>query len=149
MKICIGTDHAGMDVKDELKAYLEAKGHQVKDFGAYEKVSCDYTDYALTVAEAVANGEYERGILVCSTGVGMSIAANKVKGIRAALVRDKETAELTRQHNDSNILVISGKFTPVKDAEEIADVWLNTAFSGDERHIRRISKITKYEEKQL
>lgn len=147
MKICIGTDHAGIDVKDELRDYLKAEGHEVKDFGAYEKVSCDYPDYAFLVAEAVANGEYERGILVCSTGIGMSIAANKVKGIRAALVRDKETAELTRQHNDSNILVISGKFTPVKDAEVIADIWLDTAFSGDERHVRRIGKITEYENK--
>ena len=147
MKICIGTDHAGIDVKDELRDYLKAEGHEVKDFGAYEKVSCDYPDYAFLVAEAVANGEYERGILVCSTGIGMSIAANKVKGIRAALVRDKETAELTRQHNDSNILVISGKFTPVKEAEEIADIWLDTAFSGDERHVRRIGKITEYENK--
>jgi len=148
MKLCIGTDHAGVDIKDELVKYLESKGYPVTDYGAYEKVSCDYTDYAEKVAEAVAAGEFDKGILICSTGVGMSIAANKVKGIRAALVRDKKTAELTRQHNDSNILVIAGMFTPLYDAEEICNVWLNTSFSGDERHVRRIGKITVLENKK-
>ena len=147
MKITIATDHAGLEIKDELKARLEKSGVEVIDCGTFDKTSCDYPDYALKACEAVAEGKVDKGILVCMTGIGMSVAANKVKGIRAALVRDKETARLTREHNDSNVLVISGLFTPIDEAEEICNIWLNTAFSEEERHARRISKIKEIEAK--
>lgn len=147
MKISIATDHAGLEIKDELKARLERKGVEVIDYGTYDKTSCDYPDYALKACEAVINGEVEKGILVCMTGIGMSVAANKVKGIRAALVQNTEAARLTREHNDSNVLVISGLFTPIDEAESICNIWLNTEFSNEERHARRIKKIAEIEAK--
>ncbi len=147
MKVSIATDHAGLEIKNELKERLTQKGIEVIDFGAHTKDSCDYPDYALPACEAVAEGKVDKGILVCMTGIGMSVAANKVKGVRAALVRDKETARLTREHNDSNVLVISGLFTPIDEAEEICSIWLNTDFSGEERHARRIAKIAEIEKK--
>lgn len=147
MKISIATDHAGLEIKNELKARLTNAGYEVVDYGTHDKTSCDYPDYALLACEAVANGEVDKGILVCMTGIGMSVAANKIKGIRAALVRDRETARLTREHNDSNVLVISGQFTPIDEAEEICNIWLSTDFSGVERHARRIAKISAIEDK--
>ena len=147
MKVSIATDHAGLEIKNELKVRLEKQGIEVVDFGAHSKDSCDYPDFALPACEAVAEGKVDKGILVCMTGIGMSIAANKVKGIRGALVRDKETARLTREHNDSNVLIISGLFTPIDEAEEICSIWLYTEFSEEERHARRIAKIAEIEKK--
>lgn len=147
MKVSIATDHAGLEIKNELKARLEKAGYEVVDFGTHTKDSCDYPDYALPACEAVVNGSVDKGILVCMTGIGMSVAANKVVGVRAALVRDKETARLTREHNDSNVLVISGLFTPIDEAEEICKIWLTTDFSNEERHARRIAKISQIEKK--
>ncbi|MBR7110892.1 MAG: ribose 5-phosphate isomerase B [Clostridia bacterium] len=147
MKVSIATDHAGLEIKNELKTRLEKAGYTVVDYGTHTKDSCDYPDYALPACEAVVDGTVDKGILVCMTGIGMSVAANKVKGVRAALVRDKETAKLTREHNDSNVLVISGLFTPIDEAEEICSIWLSTAFSEEERHARRIRKISEIENK--
>lgn len=140
MKIAIGSDHGGYDYKESLKKHLEEQGYIVQDFGCYDKSSCDYPDYAKLVARSVASGENDRGIVFCSTGIGVSIAANKVKGARCALVSDLMCARLTREHNDSNILAM-GQFV-IGEAlmKEIADTWLKTEFSNGERHIRRIEK---------
>jgi len=144
MKIAMGADHGGMAHKDEIKQHLEAKGHEVIDFGTNSSDSVDYNEYALKVSHAVANKEVERGILVCGTGVGMSVMANKVDGIRAALVHDLFTAEATRLHNDTNVLAMGGRVITVEQAKEIVDVWVDTEFSNEDRHIRRISKIDNY-----
>ena len=146
MKISIGCDHSALELKNDLKAYLESKGHTVIDRGTYTKDSCDYTDYGYMVAKDIQKGEVERGIVICFTGIGMSMIANKVKGVRCALVCNKDAAQLTREHNDSNCLALSAKYTGLAFAKEIVDVWLNTEFSHNERHQRRINKITKYEE---
>lgn len=145
--IAIGTDHAGLEIKNALVSALRAEGREVLDCGTFDKVSCDYPDYAEKVCEAVACGEAERGILVCMTGIGMSVAANKVKGIRAGLVFNTESARLTREHNDTNVLVIPGKFLSVEEALEICKIWLDTGFSGEERHARRVKKIREIEER--
>ncbi len=147
MKVAIGTDHAGLEIKNEIAEHLKKVGYDVCDYGTFDKTSCDYVDYAEKVAVAVSKGECDKGILVCMTGIGMSVAANKIPGIRAALVRDEETAVLTREHNDSNVLVIAGKFTPVDEANRICDLWLKTEFSNEERHQRRIDKISLLEMK--
>jgi len=147
MKVAIGTDHAGLAIKNELVAYLTQQGFEVTDCGTFDTVSCDYPDYAAKVCQAVVAGEVQKGILVCMTGIGMSIAANKVKGIRAGLVFNTESARLTREHNDTNVLVIPGKFMPVDEAKEACRIWLTTDFSGEERHARRIAKIAEIEAK--
>lgn len=144
MKIAVGADHGGVDYKNEIKVMLEGQGHEIIDFGTYDHESVDYNDYALKVAQAVAQNEAEAGILICGTGIGMSIMANKVDGIRAALVSDTFTAKATREHNNSNVLAMGGRTISKDLALEIADIWVNTKFSNDERHVRRIRKIDNY-----
>lgn len=139
--IAIGSDHGGFDLKKEIIGYLEEKGLSYKDFGCYDKSSSDYPEYGKLVAEAVASGEYEKGILICGTGIGISIAANKVKGIRCALCHDCFSAVATREHNDANVLAMGGRVVGAGLAIKIVDSFLNTAFSNDERHIRRISAL--------
>ncbi|NLZ85279.1 MAG: ribose 5-phosphate isomerase B [Acholeplasmataceae bacterium] len=144
MKISIGSDHAGFKLKEALVAYL-AKKHQVLDMGTYSDDSVDYPDYAFTVSKQVADREVDFGILICYTGIGMSISANKVKGIRASLVLNVESAKLTREHNNANVLCLAAKDTPLDLAKQIVDTFLNTAFLG-ERHERRVDKICRFEE---
>ena len=139
--IAIGSDHGGFALKQAVMKHLEKRGLEYKDFGTYSEESCDYPEYGRMVAEAVASGECERGILICGTGIGISIAANKVPGIRAALCTDCFCAEATRQHNDANILAMGGRVVGEGLALKIVDTFLDTPFSNDERHIRRISKI--------
>ena len=146
MKISIGCDHSALDLKNVLIDYLKEKGHEVTDRGTYTKDSCDYTDYGYAVAKDVQSGAADKGIVICFTGIGMSMIANKVKGVRCALVGSKDAAQLTREHNYSNCLALSAKYTGYALAKEIVDIWLNTEFSHNERHQRRINKITKYEE---
>ncbi len=146
MIISIGCDHSALELKNELIKYLEEKGHVISDKGTFTKDSCDYTDYGYMVAKDLKDGKADRGIVICFTGIGMSIIANKVKGVRCALVGSKDAAQLTREHNDTNCLALSAKYTGYALAKEIVDVWLNTEFSHNERHQRRIDKITKYEE---
>jgi len=141
MKIALGCDHGGFDLKLQIIDYLKKEGIEFKDFGCNDKKSCDYPDYAKDVANAVVNNEYELGILVCGTGIGMSITANKVKGARAALCGDCFSAEATRQHNNANILCLGARVTGDGLALKIVDTFLNTDFSNDERHIRRIGLI--------
>ncbi len=145
MRVLIGADHGGFDLKEQLKAHLAGAGHDVVDMGAYGPDPVDYPDVALKVAKGVAAGEAERGILVCGTGVGMSIAANKVPGIRAANVTDPRIAALTREHNDANVLTLAGRFTTSADAKAIADAFIDTGFSHDDRHSRRIGRIHEIE----
>lgn len=139
--IAIGCDHGGYELKNELIAHLEKRGFEIKDYGTYSETSCDYPDYAKQVAGAVASGEADKGILICGTGIGMSITANKVPGVRAALCGDCFSAEATRSHNDANVLCMGARVTGPGLALKIADIFLDTPFSEDERHIRRISKI--------
>ena len=139
--IAIGSDHGGFALKKALMAHFDRRGVSYKDFGTYSEESCDYPVYAKKVAEAVASGECERGILICGTGIGMSITANKVHGIRAALCGDCFSAKATRQHNDANILCMVARVVGEGLAIMIADVFLSTPFSNSERHLRRISQI--------
>ena len=139
--IAIGCDHGGFELKQEIIKYLTKNGIGYEDFGCFSEASCDYTDYGKAVAEAVAAGKYEKGILICGTGIGISITANKIKGIRCALCSDCFSAEATREHNDANILALGGRVVGVGLALKIVDTFLNTPFSNEERHIRRISKI--------
>ena len=138
--IAIGSDHGGFELKQAIMAHLDKRGLEYKDFGTYDKASCDYPEYGKAVAHAVASGEYERGIIICGTGIGISISANKVPGIRAALCTDCFMAEATRLHNDANILALGGRVVGEGLALKIVDTFLDTPFSNDERHIRRISK---------
>ena len=137
--IAIGSDHGGFELKQEIMAHLEKRGLAYKDFGTYTKDSCDYPVYGRAVAKAVASGAYEKGILICGTGIGISITANKIPGIRAALCTDCFSAEATRLHNDANILALGGRVVGSGLALKIVDTFLDTPFSGDERHVRRIS----------
>lgn len=139
--IAIGSDHGGFELKQEIIKYLTEKNIEFKDFGCYEETSCDYTEYGKAVAEAVASGKYEKGILICGTGIGISITANKIKGIRCALCSDCFSAGATREHNDANILALGGRVVGAGLALKIVDTFLNTPFSNEERHIRRISQI--------
>ena len=144
MKIALGADHGGFSHKEAIKTHLIERGFEVKDFGTYSEDSVDYNDYAKLVAESVRNHEYDRGILICGTGIGMSVMANKVDSIRAALVHDLFTAEATRLHNDTNILAMGGRVIKEELALKIVDLWIDTEFSNEERHIRRINKIDSY-----
>ena len=139
--IALGSDHGGYELKQEIKQYLEEQKLEYKDFGSYDEEACDYPVYAKAVAHAVADGECEKGILICGTGIGISITANKVEGIRAALCSDCFSAEATRLHNDANILAMGGRVVGPGLAVKIVDTFLNTEFSGDERHMRRIRQI--------
>lgn len=136
--IAIGCDHGGFELKGEIMAHLKKRGLEFKDFGTYDTASTDYPIYAKKVAEAVVSGECEKGILICGTGIGISITANKVKGIRCALCTDCFMAEATRQHNDANVLALGGRVVGAGLALKIVDTFLDTPFSNDERHIRRI-----------
>ena len=139
--IAIGSDHGGFALKAAIMKHLEARGFEYKDYGTYSEASCDYPVYGKAVAEAVASGECEQGILICGTGIGISITANKVKGIRAALCGDCFSAQATREHNDANILALGARVTGEGLALKIVDTFLDTPFSNDERHIRRIAQI--------
>lgn len=139
--IAIGSDHGGFELKKEIMAHLDARGLEYKDFGTYSDASCDYPVYGKAVAKAVASGECERGIIICGTGIGISIAANKVHGIRAALCGDCFSAEATRQHNDANVLALGARVVGPGLALKIVDTFLDTPFSNSERHIRRIEMI--------
>ncbi len=147
VKIAIGSDHAGWKIKEYLSRCLNGKGYEVKDFGCENDNPCDYPDFGLLVAEAVMRGEYERGILVCGAGVGMSLVANKVPGVRAALCLNSFMAKVSRQHNDANILILPGRIVSEKDGEDMAAIFLETEFSGNERHVRRLAKIKEIEQK--
>ena len=140
MKIIIGSDHAGFDLKEALKESLDG----MVDVGTYSEDSVDYPDFAARVARAISSGEFEKGILICGSGVGMSIVANKFPGVRAALCTDTDTARMSRMHNDANILVLAGRRTDVKTAAAIVRVWSNTEFEGG-RHERRLDKIRNIE----
>ena len=144
MKISLGCDHGAFALKEHLKSYLTAKGHEVTDCGTYSTDSCDYPDFGKAAAELVAKGECERGIVLCTTGIGISISANKVHGIRCALCRDLLSARLTRQHNDANMLALAGGFIGNFEAEQLADTFLNTEFEGG-RHQRRVDKVMEIE----
>lgn len=146
MKIAIGADHGGFELKEEIIKYLEKNGYEYKDFGTYSTESCDYPDIALPVAEAVASKEFDRGILICGTGIGIGISANKVPGIRAALCSDTFSAHATREHNDANILTMGQRVVGPGLALDIVKIFLNTEFEGD-RHVRRLEKITQIEKK--
>lgn len=144
MRIAIGADHAGLDLKAHIRDKLARGGHQVVDHGTHAAASSDYPDYAVLVARAVAAGLADRGILVCSTGVGMSIAANKVQGVRAALGTSVEEVELVRGHNDANVLTFGAKYTRPEEADAMVDAFLATEFEGG-RHARRLAKIAALE----
>ena len=139
--IAIGSDHGGFDLKEVVKEHLQKRGFEVKDFGTYNKESCDYPEFGRAAAEAVASGECEKGIVICTTGIGISIVANKVKGIRCALCSETTSARLTREHNDANMLAMGGGLVGDLLALEIVDTFLDTEFSEMEKHSRRISKI--------
>ena len=143
--IALACDHGAYDLKEAVKAHLEQRGLEVKDFGCYDKSSCDYADFAAAAAHAVASGECDRGILVCTTGIGMSIVANKVRGVRCALLGDLMSARLTREHNDTNMMALGAGVTGEMLALQIADTWLDTEFSHAERHQRRIDKVMALE----
>ena len=139
--IALGSDHGGYDLKIKVKNYLESKGYECRDYGCFDKSSCDYPDFGRAAAEAVASGECERGIVVCTTGIGISMVANKVKGVRCALCTDAYLAKMTRLHNDANVLALGGGYLGDNLAYEIVDAFMDTEFSQGENHIRRINKI--------
>ena len=145
MKIAIGCDHGALALKNVLIPHLEKKGFEVKDFGTYTLDSCDYPDFAAPAAQAVASGECEKGIVLCTTGIGVSITANKVKGIRCALLSDVMSARMTREHNDTNMMAIGAGVVGQMLALEIVDTWLGTEFSNEARHQRRIDKMMELE----
>ena len=142
--ISIACDHGAIALKNHLKAYLEGKGYEVKDFGTHTTDSCDYPDFAAPAAQAVASGECEKGIVLCTTGIGVSMAANKVKGIRCALCHEPWSAEMTRRHNDANMLAIGAGVTGTNLAERIVDAFLTAEFEGG-RHQRRVDKVMALE----
>ena len=145
MKIAIGCDHGALELKNTVKAHLEKRGFMVEDFGTYTSQSCDYPDFASAAARAVASGECDRGIVLCTTVIGVSIAANKIPGIRCALLSDVWSAKMTRLHNDTNMMALGAGVVGPNLALEIVDVWVDTAFSGEERHQRRIDKVMALE----
>ncbi len=143
MIIALASDHGGFELKEYIKTLLDE--HKILDLGTESEVSVDYSDYGIKAGEAVASGKADMGIIVCGTGIGISIAANKVKGIRCALCHCPEYARLSREHNNANILALGGRFLTKDQAENIIKTWLSTPFEGD-RHVRRLNKISKYEE---
>lgn len=146
MRIAIGSDHAGYPLKEALKRELKGTGVEVEDVGTEDETSTDYPDYAERVAGQVVSGRSDRGILICGTGIGMAMAANKVRGIRAASVTDETGARLARQHNDANVLTLGGRVTPPDTAARLVRIFLDTPFEGG-RHQRRVDKITALERK--
>ena len=145
MKISIGCDHGALALKNKVVAHLEKQGIEVKDFGTYTAASCDYPEFAAAAARAVASGECEKGIVLCTTGIGVSISANKIDGIRCALLADTWSAKMTRLHNDTNMMALGAGIVGENLALEIVDTWLETEFSGDARHARRIDKVMALE----
>ena len=146
MKIAIACDHGGLKLKNKIKEYLQSNGYEITDFGTDSAENCDYPDFALPAAEAVASGKCDRGIIVCTTGIGVSMVANKVPGVRCALCHDVFCAELTRRHNDANVLAMGEKAVSESDALKIVNIFLRTEFEGG-RHQRRVDKITEIEKK--
>jgi len=144
MKIALASDHRGFSAKDRIQALLRSAGHEVSDFGCGGPDSCDYPDLGVPAAEAVAKGQAERAILICGTGLGMSMVANKISGVRAALCHDELTAELSRKHNDANVLCLAADLLGEQLMRMIVETWLSTGFEGG-RHARRIEKITRLE----
>lgn len=149
MKIAIGTDHGGIHLKPALLKHLKERGIEYKDFGCYDETSTDYNEYALTVSEAVASGEFDKGILICGTGIGMSIVANKVKGIRCAHCHDAFSARMTRLHNDANVLAFGERVIGAGLMLDIVDAFIDTPFSNEERHVNRVNKIKAQEERNF
>ena len=147
MRIAIGCDHGGIVLKPAVLEYLKANGYEVEDLGSYDNERVDYPVYAKKVAEKVASGEAQKGILLCGTGIGMSIAANKVKGIRAAVLSDEFSAAACSAHNDANILCLGGRVVSPEKAVKLVDLWLTTPFEGD-RHVRRLAMITDLDERK-
>ena len=145
MKIAVACDHGALALKNKVIVHLEAKGHEVVNFGTDTLDSCDYPDYAAPAAKAVASGECEKGIVMCTTGIGVSIVANKVDGVRCALLSDLMSARLTREHNDTNMMAMGAGVVGEMLALEIVDVWVGTEFSNNERHQRRIDKVMALE----
>jgi ribose 5-phosphate isomerase B len=142
LKIAIGSDHAGYSLKEEIKKYLDLKEIPFTDFGTFKIESTDYPEYAYKVANSIVSGEYDRGILICGTGIGMSITANKIKGIRAAVVYSEETAKMSRLHNDANIICLGARTIEPEWAMKLIDIWINTSFEGG-RHQNRTNLITQ------
>lgn len=147
MKIAIGSDHAGYLAKMQVIPYLQELGHEVVDFGTYSTESCDYPEFGYKVAKAVQSGECEKGVVICSTGIGISISANKVKGIRCSLCTNEFTAEMTRRHNDSNVLAMGAKVVSIEEMKKIIKIYFSTPFDGG-RHSTRVEKITKIENEE-
>ena len=145
MKLAIACDHGALELKNAVKAHLEQKGYEVMDFGTHTADSCDYPEFAGAAAKAVAAGQCEKGIVLCTTGIGVSISANKVKGIRCALLSDVLSAKMTRLHNDTNMMAMGAGIVGKNLAMEIVDTWLGTEFSHEERHQRRIDKMMALE----
>ena len=144
MKIALGCDHGGLELKEKVKAHLEQRGFETLDCGTYTPDSCDYPDFGAAAARKVASGECERGIVICTTGIGISIAANKVKGVRCALLSDLMSAQMTRQHNDTNMMALGAAVVGPMLALQIVDTWLDTEFEGG-RHQRRVDKLSALE----
>jgi ribose 5-phosphate isomerase B len=144
VRIAFGSDHAGLELKNELVEHARALGHEVLDLGTHDKESVDYPDYAAKVAAAVSSGEVDRGVLVCASGIGMSIAANKVRGVRAAKVDTVSEAEFSRLHNDSNVICFGQRYIDLSEARKALEIWLQTSFEGG-RHSRRVKKIEELE----
>lgn len=145
MKVSIGCDHGAIALKNKVAAHLSAKGYEVVDFGTYTADSCDYPDFAAAAARAVASGECEKGIVLCTTGIGVSISANKIDGVRCALLSDLWSAKMTRLHNDTNMMALGAGVVGENLALEIVDTWITTEFSGEARHQRRIDKVMALE----
>ena len=144
MKIAIGADHAGFSLKEQLRPTLAGEGYEVVDFGTDSLESCDYPDFAQAVGRDVAQGRSDRGILICSTGIGMAMAANKVDGVRAAPAQSEDEVKFSREHNDANVLTLGAKYMDAQRAMELIDIFLNTEFAGG-RHARRVAKIAQLE----
>lgn len=146
MKIAVACDHGALDLKNKVAAHLEAKGYEVEDFGTHTLASCDYPDFVAPAAQAVASGSCDRGIVMCTTGIGVSIVANKTRGIRCALLSDLMSARLTREHNDTNMMALGAGVVGEMLALQLVDTWLGTAFSQEARHQRRIDKVMALED---
>ena len=145
MRIAIAADHGGFVLKEKLRGRLAGLGHEVIDYGTRSTESCDYPDFAFAVGEAVAGGQVQRGVLICTTGIGMAMAANKVMGVRAAPAQSEDEVRLTREHNDANVLTLGAKYVDERRAVELIRIFLETEFSGGERHQRRVAKIAQLE----
>ena len=146
MKFAIGADHAGFEYKREIIKHLQEKNYEVVDFGTASEEASDYPDFALLVANAVALKKVDFGVLICGTGIGMSIAANKVKGVRAAVVSSKFTAESSKTHNHANVITFGSRVNTIEEVLSFLDIYINTSWSNEERHVNRVEKIGKYEE---